>query len=678
MTSTGESVNDISVGEPIRNAFIFFEIYDEFFNFLDSLESSNTITDWKSLPYDWRYDVYDVAVQDQSLADGSILNLANEIRTLAASSQTGKVTIIAHSNGGLVGKALIDELGADASLVDKFIMVGTPQLGTPSAIAAMLHGTEQGLPIDSAPFAMSKATAREISENMPGAYGLLPLIGYFSRILDPVVLFDDFADTASFRNAYGKTINTAAELKSFLLGEGDGRAKPSSANTLVPTILNSTLLESASTTRNALESWVLPNGTETIQIVGWGLDTPKAVRYYQRCERFIGCFMDTKPEWTADGDRTVVAPSGAALPDAETYYLNLSAFNNAYNTSWTHSNLLAASSTQDILKDIILGESRSAPFIRTTQPTAADASKRLRVSVHSPATLGVRDSQGRFTGIIPNPDPSSDIPIVIEEIPNSYYMEFGNGKYIGFDVNGTHDLILEGTGDGTFTLEIEEVEEGMPVSTATYSDVPVSPTTVATLTLENLENSNDLILDHDGDGEADDTVAPDGAELSLTELPALLKETVSTLDIKDNLRKNLLKKIGNLEKKIEKKKAKNAKILEKLGEKISKQEMKGKIDTADADEILSLLGELEAQVENVTLDAELLTELKNKIQELDIKKELKNNLLKRVERLQNTQQLTKTLSNLSKNILKKGEKEKIDDESVQELLDLLAQIEDYI
>ena len=681
MTATGESINGITVGDPIRNAFIFFEIYDKFFDFLDNLKSTDVIADWESLPYDWRYDVYDVAVQDQHLADGSLLNLADEIRELAANSDTGKVTIITHSNGGLVGKALIDELGLDAGLIDRFVMVGTPQLGTPSAIGAMLHGDSQGLPVDSVPFAMSKATAREVSENMPGAYGLLPLAEYFNVVdatLDPPVMFDDFAETAAFRDAYGDTIDTPSELQSFLLGIGDGRAKPASGNTLTPTILNSALLFDALATRNALEAWTAPIGIEVIQIVGWGLDTPKAVHYYQRCEAFAGCFMDTKPEFTSDGDRTVVSPSAEAIVDADTYFLNLSAFNTANETAWTHANILAATSAQDLLNDIILEGERSAPFVSIVKPTAADASKRLRVSVHSPTTLGVRDSQGRFTGVVPNPDPSSDIPVIIEEIPNSYYLEFGDGKYIGFDVNGLHEIVLQGTGEGAFTLEIEEVESGSVVNTATYSDVPISPTTVAELNIQDIENKSELEIDENGDGEVDETVSPDGTELSLNELLALLKEKIQGLDIEGKLKKELLKKIETLEKKIEEKKEENAKIITKFRDEITKQESKGKLNTADAEELLELLELLEAQAEDVALDADVLTELKEKIQSLNIKKGLKNDLLKRLENLENQRALTKALSSLSKKIMKKGEKGNIGNANAQELLDLLEQVESAI
>src|SRR3989344_3112555 len=132
-------------------------------------------------------------------------------------------------------------------------------------------------------------------------------------------------------------------------------------------------------------------------------------------------------------------------------------------------------------------------------------------------------------------------------------------------------------------------------------------------------------------------------EPSVAALLGAVKEIVGEMDIKDKLKKNLLKRIENLEKKIEKKKEENEKTLAKLEKEITKQEAKGKIDTADADELLALLEELEAQAENVALDVEVLVALKEKIESLDIKKGLKNDLLKLVEKLENTQEVNKTI-----------------------------------
>src|SRR3989344_8452674 len=81
-------------------------IYESFLTDLVTASSAGTIAGYAAVPYDWRLSMPDI------LADGE---LEETLRTLAASSQTGKVAIVAHSNGGFLARALINELGAEAS-----------------------------------------------------------------------------------------------------------------------------------------------------------------------------------------------------------------------------------------------------------------------------------------------------------------------------------------------------------------------------------------------------------------------------------------------------------------------------------------------------------------------------------------------------------------------------------
>lgn len=265
----------------------------------------------------------------------------------------------------------------------------------------------------------------------------------------------------------------------------------------------------------------------------------------------------------------------------------------------------------------------------------------------------------------------------MQEIPNTYYFEFGEGKYVGFNASEQYDIVMEGTGNGTFTLEVEETNNDEVTDTATYSDVPVSPTTVAELSIQDLENKDVLEVDENGDGTIDETIQPDG-ESSLNDLIAFVKSKIISFSIKDKLKQNLLKKIDNLEKKIAAKKQKNAKILANFKTKITNQQIKGKIDAASANDITALLELLEAQAEDVVLDIAILTQLKEKIQSLSIKANLKNDLLKRVARLEYKQALTNSLENLTHSISKKALNGKISDTDAQALLDLLTQIENAL
>ena len=64
---------------------------------------------------------------------------------MASSSKTGKVTIVAHSNGGLVTKLIYNQLKdkGEADLVDKIIFVAVPEIGTPQSLPSLFMATEK-------------------------------------------------------------------------------------------------------------------------------------------------------------------------------------------------------------------------------------------------------------------------------------------------------------------------------------------------------------------------------------------------------------------------------------------------------------------------------------------------------------------------------------------------------
>src|SRR3990167_292684 len=176
-------------------------IYKSFIAKMEELKSSGQINDWLPAAYDWRLSLDEILSYGNNV-DGQIYYsgsdratstpyIIQELRRLAASSKTGKVTIIAHSNGGLVAKRLTEVLGPEAStLIDTMIFVAVPQAGTPMAVAAGLHGYNQGLPTDAVSFILSEETARTFASTSPMFYHLLPSANYFTYVDDPVVTFD--------------------------------------------------------------------------------------------------------------------------------------------------------------------------------------------------------------------------------------------------------------------------------------------------------------------------------------------------------------------------------------------------------------------------------------------------------------------------------------------------------
>lgn len=620
---TGIYTRDIikETNVPVSADGFGLNIYKKFSESMDKMVADKEIKEWKALPYDWRFNLSDIVNGGVKQADGNISYIDGkpdgqlpfmiaELEELAKNSHSGKVTIITHSNGGLVAKALIKKLAemkADggSDLIDKInrlIMVAAPQTGTPQAIAGMLHGDGQDLGFG---LILNKSVARELAENMPGAYNLLPSEKYFGVVLDPVIKFDSSVDNVSmWRSVYGNFIADFQKMSDFVLGK-EGREEPDSANVDAPNVLNGKLLDISKNTHTEIDDWQIPANIEVSQIAGWGLDTVSGIEYYAKMEcvpvavgdpltgdmcenKYV---LDHRPIFTSDGDETIVTPS-ATMMEGERYYLDVWKYNDVENDPRTHKDIFEIQPLEDLLKNIITGSTTTLPsYITHTKPESE--SKKLRLSVHSPVSIDVYDSLGNHTGIIPNPDPNSDLELVEESIPNSYYMNFGEGKYVGFESGEQNKIELNGLGAGTFTLEIGEYAGDREATSTAFVDIPVTSALKAELNIQNLDTLPQLKIDVEGDGVIDFEITPSG-EFDPILFLEIMKKTIKTFDLKKSFEKNLINKIDNLIKSIKKGKIKQVeKKIKGFIKKIeSKKKHNKKIGSEEREAILSMLNQL--------------------------------------------------------------------------------------
>ena len=525
------------------------DIYRTFLEQLTNLTTSDAIAGFRVFPYDWRMSVEDI-VEDGAVYNSGVHYPAAELEELAADSKTGKVTIVGHSNGGLVAKALMRKLEAEgkANLVDKIIFVGTPQLGTPKAVASLLHGDFQNIP-GWAGFLVSKANARALGENMPGAFGLLPSPEYFARVADPVVDLSAAPALRAGAALSAPTIDSTSELASFLTGAG-GRVDPAYSDIEMPNVLSATFISNATALHNNLDSWVPPAGVEVFQIAGWGLDTPKGITYVERREVLCAaatCLPATTTrhvvDMTEDGDQTVITGSAAAKDTLPVYYLNLVSYKTETNHDVRHAHLTEAKPFQDLFMQLISATTSTVlpAHISNVPPPSTAAEKRLRLRVLSPVSLDAYDSLGNHTGMAPNPMPGSDLLFKEENIPNSYYEEFGEGKYLGLPAGISYTINLKGLGMGTFTFEITPVTGGVEGTTTSYADIPVSASTTATTTINAFGQLGSLALDQNGDGKTDTIVTPSQATSPQT-YAKLIIASIGSMDLGLTTRTSLLAK----------------------------------------------------------------------------------------------------------------------------------------
>lgn len=113
-----------------------------------------------TFPYDWRRDLIETSAL-----------LADRIVDILAQTGAEAVDIVAHSMGGLVARAYVND--TDDPPIRKLIMMGTPSHGSPDAFVALHSELGQGR------FLLEDKNAQDLSTNWPSVFQLLPTPGYF-------------------------------------------------------------------------------------------------------------------------------------------------------------------------------------------------------------------------------------------------------------------------------------------------------------------------------------------------------------------------------------------------------------------------------------------------------------------------------------------------------------------
>jgi len=506
----GEVLDEVCVAAVCPN------IYKAFVEHMDKLKQQGVMHDWQPLAYDWRLSF------EQLLSSGlrqgervSYLSATNtpyliaEVERLSKSSKSGKVTIIAHSNGGLLAKALLQKLEPDASrYVDKLILVASPQLGTPDTIPSILHGN--GLSI---PFSLSEEEGRAVVQYMPGAYNLLPSNTYFTNVDDPVIEFDK-ASLPDWVSRYGEVVHSTERLRNFMTDTT--REVPARSDLVTPTIASSVLTQKSFQVHEVLDAWTPPEGIKVYAIAGWGSETLKGIRYRkvatQTCVQYVqgtcaayglGSKLTFDPQMTIDGDGTVVEPSalwGNHAPITR-YWVDLKEYNSQLIAQTplgakSHRNILEISSLLELLENLIKadGNSSTPKFVKNSQPNAP-YTKRISFVLHSPLTLGFRDISGNYTG--------ATATTTTFHAPNVTYKRFGDVQLVSIpaDISGT--LEMSGIEEGSFSLDMEYLDGKTTSATSSFQAVPSTDATKAKLEVvanQSPTSSSTLMVDVNGDG----------------------------------------------------------------------------------------------------------------------------------------------------------------------------------
>jgi pimeloyl-ACP methyl ester carboxylesterase len=502
LDSNGSSTdNTIYAGEPIGKALGVISIYGSFMKFLDELTQQGVIGEWKSFGYDWRKPIAEV-VAGSTLRATASESLITTVEDLASRSRTGKVTLVAHSNGGLVAKYLVKTLAeaGKEKLIDSVVSVAVPYLGTPQAILGILHGDNQSI---AGGLILKQSVAKQLATNMPGAYSLIPSATYFSKVFGPTIAF---ASTSA-------PITTASAQDSFMSLHANGF-----------------LMNAAEIFHAILDPFTWPATIARWAIVGWGNKTAKGIVYSKAESSATSTSSTYSPAITSMGDGTVVAPS-ATYNSGTTTSINLPLVSSIEHRKIDHSNILDSENTKSAIKKIITNNSNAPgydakaiedalvkiPSVTIGEPDYSKESTFLVVSTHSPVNIHVYDKNGNHTGIAALPAGADEdiedglLTYFEQNIPGSSFESHGDENqpenYISLPDNSgeKYSVIIQGTGVGEFTYDVERIRGDVTLSSVEYAGLPVTPLLVASTTVSGglQSTTTTLNLDVDGNGSVD-------------------------------------------------------------------------------------------------------------------------------------------------------------------------------
>ena len=490
------------------------DIYKSLISDLEKMKTSGLVKDYSAHGYDWRLSLTNI------LADNK---LEDKVRELAKNSKTGKVTIIAHSNGGLLAKALINELGSDADIVDDLVMVAVPQLGTPQAVGALLHGYSSGIP-KKWPVFIPEARMRSLASTTSAIYNLLPHSDYYSSagasIYDPLITFEPGVATNKFINRYGYGVSNYNELYEFLYG-AEGRGNPAYTNTTEPARIHRSLLDRSINEVLKIDSrWMPPAGLRIHQIAGVGVLTPQQINYSTDAKGKI--LYGVKR--TVDGDETVIEPSALAMSTSShmvrRWWVNLEKYNGLLVNDREHADITEVEDLRSFIFNNIVGTSTSYTYahLSKTRPIITGID-RLSFILHSPLSLSYVESDGT----------------IVDEIKpngkNSKFNRYGEVQIIDVYNGEKGELQLTGERDGSFTLDVEEVIGKNITSATTFDAIPSSATTKALLRVlgQRISDIMPLVIDYEGDGINDFSLQPHKGDSANLEEAVLLSPSSKEL-----------------------------------------------------------------------------------------------------------------------------------------------------
>ena len=388
-----------------------------------------------AFPYDWRLGIPSAAAA-----------LTNTIAAARAASPDGKISIVAHSMGGLVLKEYLAGL-PDASFIDKVVLLGDPQLGAPLAFKDLNYGDNLGFQIPLLNLdILNHGEVKKIVQNMPSLYDLLPSRAYIA---------DNGGYVQDFRNGGDAVLDYDATTRAMLADPADSR--------------NGDLIASAGTLHDTIDGAAM-KAPDVYNIVGCSEPTITGYRIYDS-----GVVDVTR----TDGDGIVPVVSAMDRADGFKNY-----FISGSKTGITHTDLVSDERVARLVTAILDGGASSFALpdgFSTTTSSCFDGNGFVEFSAHHAGGLTLQNSDGSFTGV--NASGTVDVGI-----SGSTYDVIGDNYFITVPAGSDYRVIAQSSSSDDLIVTATGYKGNDATQTATYVVSSTAPsgggsmnTTTATL-----------------------------------------------------------------------------------------------------------------------------------------------------------------------------------------------------
>lgn len=577
---TKDMISRTNIGYSIGVGDLDVDVYGGLSEYAQRLVKKRIITEWKPFVYDWRYAAEDILSQRKNEWIASVISMAKK-------SKTKKVILVGHSYGGILAKDLLGALEAEGlgDLVESVVLIGTPELGSFSSIASILHGDGQAI---AGGLILSKGTARQFAKNMGSVYDILKrtMKHVEGDILKIYAKKNETPNILNLQNLESGATLLVQDTLSFIFKKGifANRTIPfAEHNIQIPGVGN----EAVYTKIKDVNDSHIQGGHKITNILATSVPTPVGIEYVERCgpqynlASFSGpqlpvfnvektqCTLERSNMYTPEGDGVV--PLGDTTKRIGRKVLfDIRAYQDIHSGNVQHQNLASSEPVISVLNDIVLQRSlqfsaaqyMTLPVENTPVPERPRFFWRLKLQAQSLAT--VETSEGKVEEF-----KIGESYVKKSELKGVVYEQIGKERFLLLP-SAPKKIELTSKDFGVDTVSIDTLElvggryqNSLEQPAYFFFGTAVTPGTQSTILFDEVQKPI-LLIDENSDGVTDATTTavvatttvsdPEIEEYSIEDIKrelVILRGRIQSSSIEKKFKERYVLKVNSLLRRID-------------------------------------------------------------------------------------------------------------------------------